>query len=403
MFFRVNSNEYAINAYDAFDYRISKYNDPLSLNLYTYCSNNPIRYFDPSGHWKIGDENLNDDAKIKMIALTNAYHEANTKAEKRAIHRQAEAIRSNTSSYDDKDTLVEINNVSAYDAYMSEAVKDEKLTDKEIDESNSLIQATVSISSGSYFSASGEKTSVTNTLLSINNAVINVNSSVVSLNGSNKVLADINISTTTRYEAYIFYLPEWEGEMKDARSTLASYYGIDEDDIGTTSVTSADELSTAWNSIGYTEDGNNVSAVVVDTHASPISIGFGKSNSQSMSTNQIANLENKPIDNLVLYGCNAGHLDYKYSNVAAVFSQKVNGGKVLASDGTVGYGSREILWIFGKRVYTSKNDKTFKKYVNGNLRDNTGFIVYQYNQGNIVTSNGLGKSFTLEQMLDNMK
>lgn len=28
-------------------------NDPLSLNLYTYCSNNPIIYYDPTGHfWK---------------------------------------------------------------------------------------------------------------------------------------------------------------------------------------------------------------------------------------------------------------------------------------------------------------------------------------------------------------
>lgn len=28
-------------------------NDPLSLNLYTYCANNPLIYHDPSGHfWK---------------------------------------------------------------------------------------------------------------------------------------------------------------------------------------------------------------------------------------------------------------------------------------------------------------------------------------------------------------
>ena len=25
--------------------------DPLSLNLYTYCNNNPVMYVDPSGHW----------------------------------------------------------------------------------------------------------------------------------------------------------------------------------------------------------------------------------------------------------------------------------------------------------------------------------------------------------------
>jgi RHS repeat-associated protein len=27
-----------------------RYNDPLSLNLYTYCANNPIMYYDPTGH-----------------------------------------------------------------------------------------------------------------------------------------------------------------------------------------------------------------------------------------------------------------------------------------------------------------------------------------------------------------
>jgi len=27
--------------------------DPLSLNLYTYCGNNPIGYIDPSGHWTL--------------------------------------------------------------------------------------------------------------------------------------------------------------------------------------------------------------------------------------------------------------------------------------------------------------------------------------------------------------
>ena len=30
-----------------------KYSDPLSLNLYTYVQNNPIRHWDPNGHWGI--------------------------------------------------------------------------------------------------------------------------------------------------------------------------------------------------------------------------------------------------------------------------------------------------------------------------------------------------------------
>ena len=30
-----------------------KNTDPLSLNLYTYCYNNPVRYQDPDGHWVI--------------------------------------------------------------------------------------------------------------------------------------------------------------------------------------------------------------------------------------------------------------------------------------------------------------------------------------------------------------
>jgi len=37
--------------------------DPLSLNLYTYCGNNPIRYIDPSGHKKGDKFKTMDEAK----------------------------------------------------------------------------------------------------------------------------------------------------------------------------------------------------------------------------------------------------------------------------------------------------------------------------------------------------
>ena len=42
--------------------------DPLSLNLYTYCGNNPIRYIDPSGHKK-GDKFKTMDEAAKDFAI----------------------------------------------------------------------------------------------------------------------------------------------------------------------------------------------------------------------------------------------------------------------------------------------------------------------------------------------
>ena len=49
--------------------------DPLSLNLYTYCRNNPLRYVDPSGHDAVAaaqykvDNNLNGSRPMKCNCL----------------------------------------------------------------------------------------------------------------------------------------------------------------------------------------------------------------------------------------------------------------------------------------------------------------------------------------------
>jgi len=58
-------------------------NDPLSLNLYTYSHNNPISYYDPTGHFikKIG-EALKIAAALATIAVTTAVKPKLEKASK---------------------------------------------------------------------------------------------------------------------------------------------------------------------------------------------------------------------------------------------------------------------------------------------------------------------------------
>ncbi|MEC0230636.1 RHS repeat-associated core domain-containing protein [Paenibacillus alba] len=50
--------------------------NPLSLNLYTYVSNNPLRYTDPSGHFQKGDETLPDNVQNDLWIITNDYNDA---------------------------------------------------------------------------------------------------------------------------------------------------------------------------------------------------------------------------------------------------------------------------------------------------------------------------------------
>ena len=54
-------------------------------------------YIDPTGHWKQGDEDYNDETKAKLIALTNAYYDPSTTAEERkSISTQADALRTDS-------------------------------------------------------------------------------------------------------------------------------------------------------------------------------------------------------------------------------------------------------------------------------------------------------------------
>ncbi|OPX41856.1 hypothetical protein CLHUN_42750 [Ruminiclostridium hungatei] len=76
--------------------------DPLSLNLYTYCHNEPVMYVDPTGHAEANDSKINKNTKAGEAALaaidkaSKAYTVAeasnDTKAMKEA-HKAAEDAR----------------------------------------------------------------------------------------------------------------------------------------------------------------------------------------------------------------------------------------------------------------------------------------------------------------------
>lgn len=85
-----------IGRFTQMDLFLGNTHDPLSLNLYTYCSNNPLRFIDPSGHWQEGDEDLPSWAYDLIAADTKKWEEAysrNDAAGMAEAHSHAQAIR----------------------------------------------------------------------------------------------------------------------------------------------------------------------------------------------------------------------------------------------------------------------------------------------------------------------
>jgi len=64
-------------------------NDPLSLNLYTYCLNNPIIYWDPTGHWAEGDSNRPVAVQMALLQLSDDWLNAKRANDKTGMDKAA--------------------------------------------------------------------------------------------------------------------------------------------------------------------------------------------------------------------------------------------------------------------------------------------------------------------------
>ena len=110
-------------------------------------------------------------------------------------------------------------------------------------------------------------------------------------------------------------------------------------------------------------------------------------------------LQDKEMEQLVLYGCNAGHLDYQDRNIAEAFSHRTSGAPVMASDGTV-YGMNS------DETYTPRSDEEFQYWAdragNGG-RSNEGWQIYRQVDGQTVVTNTGMFAATVVMMLDSLR
>ena len=110
--------------------------------------------------------------------------------------------------------------------------------------------------------------------------------------------------------------------------------------------------------------------VVVNSHGNPTTC--------IVTTSQINLLYSKSHQELILLGCNCGHYDYLWTNIAVAFTNKIaSGARVIASDGTV----QSTLSLFTYQKFKSKNDDTYQSLCSDPSRPNKGWVRYYKSSG----------------------
>lgn len=206
-------------------------------------------------------------------------------------------------------------------------------------------------------------------------------------------------------DCYIFYKEESKAHSYTQRKQLAKKYGYDISKVHMIPLTNAADFEKKWNAMGN-ENGEIVSVdtVIIESHGDPYGISGNKN--FSMNTGDIRNLQNKDMDNLILEGCNVGHLDHVNENVASEFARKTNGAPVLAADGTVYYGMGwfGIQFPWTKSWYDPRGDQYYENWrPDGSTRESQGWVVYRDDNGTITTDIVGKKKMTASNMVDELR
>jgi len=216
-------------------------------------------------------------------------------------------------------------------------------------------------------------------------------------------------------DCYYFYLPEWKDEAENDRKQIADYYGIDESQVHLVPIENNQDLQYAWDQMGVGgPDGlygpnkeeikdPNIDLVVINTHASGQYewLSYGDYSDDTFTSNEVNQLVNKDVDLLILYGCNAGHYDHVGTNSASQFCNVINGGYVLAADGTVSSGL--TFFNINDRKYHAVFHAGFLRALVYGYRHTLGWMLYQEQNGVVEVLDYYGHELTVTQMLDKIE
>ena len=176
----------------------------------------------------------------------------------------------------------------------------------------------------------------------------------------------VNCVDPSGHDCYVFTINQFEQESKGIKKIVKKYYKKKTHLIKTDQ---KDKFKNRWNKMKM----KKIECVVINSHANPMMLSW-------VDINDVLSLKKKNVKRLVLLGCNAGHDDYSFENIAYYFRKKING-PCITSDGTVWSSS-----ICTKdSTFDSKGDKDWREWrdIAGSKRKkNEGWLVY-HNSKNI--------------------